>query len=339
MPSNHTDIIAKELGISRRQVTATLSLLQEGATIPFMARYRKEVTGSLDEVALATIRDRAEQLAQLDKRRDAIIKSLQERELLSDELKAAIGQAQSMAELEDLYLPYRPKRRTRATIAREKGLEPLAKILMEQKPATDPELEAAAFVNEEKGVADTEEALKGARDIIAEWINEDKEARERMRNLYRKRSMIQSKVIKGKEEEGAKYKDYFDWSEPLSKVPSHRLLAMRRGEKELILSLTIGPEEEDAVALLERRFVKGSSATAQQVKLAVKDAYKRLMGPSMETEMRIESKDKADEEAIRVFVDNLRQLLLSAPLGEKAVLAVDPGFRTGCKVVCLDRQG
>ena len=336
---NHTEIIARELSITKRQVAATMSLIEEGATIPFMARYRKEVTGSLDELALAAIRDRAEQLTQLDKRRESILKSLTERELLSDELEAAIKKAQSLSELEDIYLPYKPKRRTRATIAREKGLEPLAKLLMEQKHHTDPMLEAAVFISEEKGVADEEEALKGARDIIAEWVNEDKEARERMRNLYLRKATIRTKLIKGKEEEGAKYKDYFEWSESLAKVPSHRLLAMRRAEKELIISLSIEPAEEDAYNILERKFLRAKNEAASQVKMALHDAYKRLMGPSMETEVRIHSKDKADEEAIRVFVDNLRQLLLSAPLGEKAVLAIDPGFRTGCKVVCLDKQG
>lgn len=339
MQSDHTALIAKELGITRRQVGATLTLIEEGATIPFMARYRKEVTGSLDEVALTHIRDRAEQLAQLDKRREAILGSLEERELLTDELKEAVLGAETLSELEDIYLPYRPKRRTRAIIAREKGLEPLAKALIEQPNDLNPEQAAAAYVSAEKEVANEEEALKGARDIIAEWINEDKDARERMRSLYQQQAVVSSKVLKGKEEEGAKYKDYFEWNEPLSKVPSHRLLAMRRGEKELILSLNIAPEEEDALNVLERQFLKADNPAAEQVQLAIQDSYKRLLGPSMETEVRIASKDKADEEAIRVFADNLRQLLLAAPLGEKAVLAIDPGFRTGCKVVCLNPQG
>ncbi|MEO0470847.1 MAG: Tex family protein [Bacteroidota bacterium] len=335
----HTNTIARELGLSNRQVAATLKLIEEGATIPFMARYRKEVTGSLDEVQLANIRDRSEQLQQLDKRREAILKSLEERELLTDELKAAVEGAQSLSELEDIYLPYKPKRRTRATIAREKGLEPLAKQLFEQHFGDDPEDLAQGFVNAEKEVTDAEDALKGARDIMAEWINEDAEARSRMRKLFSQEGVVAAKVLKGKEEEGAKYRDYFEWSERVDKIPSHRLLAMRRGEKELILSMNIRPEEAEAVYVLEKQFVKGDHPAGQQVQMAVQDAYKRLMGPSMETEVRIASKDKADEESIKVFVDNLRQLLLAAPLGEKAVLALDPGFRTGCKLVCLDKNG
>lgn len=336
---SHTQTIARELNLAPRQVAATLALIEEGATIPFMARYRKEVTGSLDEVQLATIRDRADQLQQLDKRREAILKSLTERELLTDELQAAVQEALIMSELEDIYLPYKPKRRTRATIAREKGLEPLAKTLFEQNPSTDPETEAEAFIDPGKEVNNTEEALQGARDIIAEWVNEDKDARARIRDLFIQKGVVESKVLSGKEEDGAKYRDYFSWNEPVSKIPSHRLLAIRRGEKELMLSLSIRPEEEEAFFRLERLFLKGRSAASEQVKIAIHDSYKRLMAPSMETEVRIVSKDKADEEAIKVFVDNLRQLLLAAPLGQKAVLALDPGFRTGCKVVCLDKQG
>ncbi|RMG58164.1 MAG: RNA-binding transcriptional accessory protein [Bacteroidetes bacterium] len=339
MSHAHTSRIAQELSLAPRQVAATLALLEEGATIPFMARYRKEATGSLDEVQLALIRDRADQLAQLDKRRESILKSLEERELLSPELKQSVEEAESLTELEDIYLPYRPKRRTRATIAREKGLEPLAKSLLEQAPGLDPEAEAAAFVDAEKGVADVAEALQGARDIIAEQVNEDKEARERTRKHFLRDGIITSKVIRGKEEEGAKFKDYFDWSEAIARIPSHRLLALRRGEKELILSLSIRPEEEPVLKGLERLFVKGTGPAAEQVREAVHDAYKRLMGPSLETEIRVLTKDKADEEAIRVFADNLRQLLLAPPLGSKRVLAVDPGFRTGCKIVALDEQG
>ena len=339
MAQSHTQTIAHEMNISPRQVAATLSLLGEGATIPFMARYRKEVTGSLDEVQLATIRDRSEQLEQLDKRRQSILKSLEERELLTDELKASIDQAETLSELEDIYLPYKPKRRTRATIAREKGLEPLAKVLMEQNPNMDPTSEGKKYINAEKEVANAEEALQGARDIIAEWVNEDKDARTRIRDLFLKKAVVSAKLISGKEEEGAKFKDYFEWNEPLSKIPSHRLLAIRRGEKEIILSLSIRPEEEEAHYLLEKQFVKGRSSAAEQVKTAVHDSYKRLMAPSMETEVRVVSKDKADEDAIAVFAENLRQLLLAAPLGEKKVMALDPGFRTGCKLVCLDKQG
>ncbi|WNJ21094.1 Tex family protein [Pontibacter sp. G13] len=339
MAHSHQTTIATELGLSPRQVAATLDLINEGATIPFMARYRKEVTGSLDEVQLAQIRDRAEALAQLDKRREAILKSLEERELLSDELKASIDGAESLTKLEDLYLPYKPKRRTKATIAREKGLEPLAKDIMEQMKSGSPDDLANAFIDAEKGVEDVAAALQGARDIIAEWVNEDADARADMRKLFVKKGTISTKVMRGKEEDGAKYKDYFEWNESVDKVPSHRLLAMRRGEKELILSLSIRPDDEDAVEQLDRRFVKGNSPISEQVREAVQDSYKRLMAPSMETEVRIVSKDKADEEAIKVFADNLRQLLLAAPLGEKSVLALDPGFRTGCKLVCLDKQG
>jgi len=339
MSTNYASAIAKELGVKASQVSATLNLIEEGATIPFMARYRKEATGNLDEIQLTTIRDRKEQLEQLDKRRAAIIKSLEERELMTDELKADIDQAESMSELEDIYLPYRPKRRTRAIIAKEKGLQPLADLILEQKSGTDPVAEAASYINEEKGVHHAEEALQGARDIIAEYINEDKSARERIRKLFKRSSVIKTKLIKGKEEEGKKYRDYFDWEEPVSKVPSHRLLAMRRAEKELIISMNIQPEEEEALYLLEKQFIQSYNECTPQLEMAIKDGYKRLMAPSIETEIRLWAKEKADAEAIKVFTDNLRQLLLAPPLGKKRVLAIDPGFRTGCKVVCLDEQG
>ncbi|MEL7531142.1 MAG: Tex family protein [Bacteroidota bacterium] len=331
--------IAGELSLQQRQVNATLQLLREGATIPFMARYRKEVTGSLDEVQLGQIRDRSEQLEALDKRRESILKSLEERELLTDALKSAINKADSLNTLEDIYLPYRPKRRTRATIAKERGLTPLAQAIAEQRGNYDPYTEAEAFVDPEKEVPDVAAALQGARDIIAEWTNEDADARARMRILFMNKAIVSAKVMRGKEEEGIKYKDYFEWNEGIAKIPSHRLLAMRRGEKELILSLSIRPEEEEAVALLERQFLQGHSPSSEQLSLAIKDAYKRLMGPSMETEVRVATKDKADEEAINVFVENLRQLLLAAPIGKKRMLALDPGFRTGCKVVALDELG
>lgn len=337
--TSQVNTISQELNLQKFQVAAVLKMLGEGATIPFMARYRKEATGSLDEVQIAQIRDRSEQLTALEKRKEAILKSLEERELLTEELKEAVEQAPSMSELEDIYLPYKPKRRTKATIAREKGLEPLAKAIFEQKSNFDPITAAGEFVNEEKGVANIEEAIKGAQDIVAEWINEDKDARARVRNIFMKRGTVSAKVIKGKEEEGAKYKDYFEFNEPISKIPSHRLLALRRGEKEMILSLNIRPEEEDALYALEYQFVKGKTGSTSVVKEALQDSYKRLMGPSLETEARITSKDKADVEAVNVFAENLRQLLLAAPLGEKAVLALDPGFRTGCKVVCLSPTG
>ncbi|WP_017729824.1 Tex family protein [Nafulsella turpanensis] len=338
MSQNYSEKIASELGISNRQVSATMALLEEGGTVPFIARYRKEMTGSLDEVAIAAIRDRAEQLKELDKRREAILKSLEEQKVLTEELREKVMGAETMAVLEDIYLPYKPKRRTKATIAREKGLEPLATKIMEQG-SFDLQAEGGKFVDSEKEVNSAEEALEGARHIIAEWINEDATARSRMRELYLKEGTFRSRVMTGKEEEGKKFKDYFEWEEPVSKAPSHRILAMRRGEKELVLMLDIAPEEDRAIHLLEDQFVKGSNAAAEQVQLAVKDAYKRLLKPSMETEIRLNTKKKADEEAIRVFAENLRELLLTAPLGQKSVMAIDPGFRTGCKLVCLNAQG
>ncbi|MBN1436310.1 MAG: RNA-binding transcriptional accessory protein [Sedimentisphaerales bacterium] len=330
--------IASELGVKRGQVAATLVLLADDATVPFIARYRKEATGSLDEVAITAIRDRVEQLRELDKRRETILKSLEDQGKLTDELKGKVEGAETMTLLEDIYLPYRPKRRTRATIAREKGLEPLAELVFGQEDF-DVAAKAGEFVDEEKGVATTEDALAGARDIIAEWVNEDGEARQEMRELYAKRAMVVTKVIAGKEEEGAKFKDYFEWEELLSKAPSHRVLAMRRGEDEGVLSMRVVVEEEAAVGILERLFVKAGNDAAGQVKLAIGDCFKRLMSISMATEARLESKKRADEKAVAVFADNLRQLLLAAPLGQKNVMGVDPGFRTGCKVVCMDRQG
>jgi uncharacterized protein len=334
----HIRKIAQELSLNQKQVQATADLLNEGATVPFIARYRKEATGSLDEVAITAVRDRLGQLMELDKRREAILKSLEERGQLTDELKEKIFSAETMVLLEDIYLPYRPKRRTRATVAKEKGLEPLARLLFAQDDM-DPLAEAAAFVDPEKGVDSAEEALAGARDIIAEWVNEDQTARTRMRDFYSSMAVFRSKVIPEKEAEGIKYKDYFEWEEPVGTAPSHRILAMRRGEKEGFLTLRILPPEEEALDILDDLFLKGDGPASEQVKMSVHDSYKRLLSPSMETEVRLSTKKRADEEAIRVFVDNLRQLLLSPPLGQKNVLAIDPGFRTGCKVVCLDRQG
>jgi uncharacterized protein len=334
----HVQIIAKELAIKPSQVKSTADLLNTGASVPFIARYRKEATESLDEVSITAIRDRIERLIELDKRRDAIVKSLEERDLLTEELKEKIQGAESITLLEDIYLPFRPKRRTRATMAREKGLEPLASKLYEQGEI-NPEASALAFINPEKGVASADEALAGARDIIAEWVSEDQRARERMRELYSAKAIMRSRVITGKEEEGIKYKDYYDWEEPVSKAPSHRVLAIRRGENEGFLILRIVPPENEALSLLESLFVKGSGPASEQIRVAVQDSYKRLLSSSMEGEIRLAVKKRADEEAIRVFVENLRQLLLSSPLGRKNVLAIDPGFRTGCKVVCLDRQG
>lgn len=334
----HTKQIATELSITQKQVLAVAQLLSEDATVPFIARYRKEVTGSLDEVVIAAIRDRISQLEELDKRRAAILNSLEERKLLTDELKEKIEAAITLTELEDIYLPYRPKRRTKATVAKEKGLEPLGEMIFSQENF-DIMAEAEKYIDAEKGVNTIEEALQGARDIIAEWVSENQEAREKMRDLYQKKGVFISKVVSGKEEEGIKYKDYYEWREPISSAPSHRVLAMRRGENEGFLSLKAEPETEDAINLMQSIFVKGNNDSAAQVKIAIDDSYKRLLGPSMETEARVISKETADKEAIAVFADNLRQLLLAAPLGEKRVLAIDPGFRTGCKVVCLDENG
>jgi uncharacterized protein len=339
MNEKHLKKIAGELKIKVEQVKATADLLADGATLPFIARYRKEATGSLNEVSITTIRDRLAQLQELDKRRESILKSLQERELLTDTLKKKITEAETQSVLEDLYLPYRPKRRTRATVARERGLEPLAEALFKQEGRMDPLAEAAAFVDPEKGVETVEDALSGARDIVAEWVNEDQEARAKLRVLYEEKGMLRAKVVPGKEGEGTKYRDYFDWEEPLASAPSHRVLAVFRGEKEGFLSLHLSPSEEGAVALLEALVVKGQSPASQQVKAAVHDSYKRLLAGSMETEMRVVCKERADADAIKIFAHNLRELLLAPPLGQRNVLAIDPGMRTGCKLACLDRQG
>ena len=328
--------IAQTLNIPLRRVEATLELLETGATIPFIARYRKEATGSLDEVQIAGISDTWKKMLELDKRRDVILQSIEEQGKLTPELRTAIEAAGAMTELEDLYLPYRPKRKTRASVAIEKGLEPLAKRIFSQK---DREVETIAeqYLTEE--VPTVEDALQGARDIIAEWVSEDKKARDRVRRHFEKGAVIASRLVKGKETEGKKYLDYFEWSEPLKNCPSHRLLAMRRGEDEGFLRVAIAPDEERAVADLDEMYVFGQGESAAQVRTAVKDSYKRLLQPSIETEFRNSSKEKADLEAIRVFAENLRQLLLSAPLGEKRVMGIDPGFRTGCKVICLDASG
>lgn len=332
--------IAAELGIGIKQIDATAQLLQEGATVPFIARYRKELTGSLDEVQIAAIRDRLEQLEEIDKRRETILKSIKEQGKLTDELAQKIQEAETMSVLEDLYLPYRPKKRTKATIAKEKGLEPLAMLILEQE-ITDLQAEAEKYIDAEKQVHNVQEALEGARHIIAEFVNEHQDARAKMRDLFLKEAVISSKVFAEKEktEEAQKFKDYFDWSEPIATIPSHRLLAMRRGEKELILTLDIAPEEQDALDLLEKIFIKNKNECSQQIKLAIADCYKRLLKPSMETEIRLFSKKKADEEAINVFAGNVRELLMASPLGEKNTLALDPGFRTGCKLVILDKNG
>jgi uncharacterized protein len=339
MTELHTARVADELGIKDWQIKAIESLMIEGATVPFIARYRKEITGSLDEVVITRVRDRLAQLAELDQRREAILKSLEERELLTEELQKAIVMAETLTALEDIYLPYRPKRRTRATIAREKGLEPLAILIMAQDDKVDPEKAALDFVNVEIGVNSVEEALAGARDIIAEIINEDAGIRQSMRQMFAAEGVLQSTAAKGKEAEGAKYRDYFELQEKASKMPSHRVLAVFRGEAEKYLKISIRPSEEKALSLLFRHFVKGRNSCSDQVILALEDSYKRLLAPSMETDIRQEIKVRADNEAIRVFARNLRELLMAPPLGQKRVLAIDPGFRTGCKVVCLDSQG
>jgi uncharacterized protein len=339
MTDFHVTQIAGELGLAAAQVQAVAGLLAEGGTVPFVARYRKEATGSLDEVAITAIRDRLAQLAELDQRRTAILASLEERGLLTDELRARVLAAATLAALEDVYLPFRPKRRTRAMLARERGLEPLAERLWAQDPRTDPEAQAAPFVDPERGVPDVAAALAGARDILAERVNEDADGRAELRTLYRERAVVRSRVVKGREQEGAKYRDYFDATEPATQAPSHRMLALRRGEAEGFLTLELAPPPEPALACLEARFVRGPGAAAEQVRAAVHDSYKRLLGPALETELRLWTKQRADEQAIRVFAANLRQLLLAPPLGRKRVLAVDPGFRTGAKLVCLDPQG
>ncbi|TVQ13319.1 MAG: RNA-binding transcriptional accessory protein [Bacteroidetes bacterium] len=330
--------LQQETAIEGWQIERTIELLRQGATIPFISRYRKEMTGSLDEVQIATIRDRLHQMEELDKRREAILNSIAEQDKLTPQLEKEIHAAANMAALEDLYLPYRPKRKTRATMAVARGLEPLAKMIFSQNNM-DVEGKALSFVSDEKDVPDMEAALAGARDIIAEWVNEDARARQRIRRLNERKSQLSCKVVKGKESEGQKYENWFEWSEPMAKAPSHRIMAMFRGENEGFLKVSIQPDEEEALEMLESMFVKGRNEAAAQVALAVKDSYKRLMSPSMETEMRQLYKLKADKEAIRVFAENLRQLLLAPPLGQKNILAIDPGIRTGCKLVCLDKQG
>jgi len=339
MDENHIRIVAEQLQVQTHQVRAVASLLEQGATVPFIARYRKEATGSLDEVAITTVRDELGRLKDLDDRRSAVLRSLEERSLLTEELKLRILGAETLHALEDLYLPFRPKKRSRAAAAREKGLEPLALRLLDQDPAWDPEAAGRAFLDPEKGVETVAEALSGARDIVAEWVNEDAGAREDIRELFRARGVFRTRVIPGMEDNGDKFRDYFDWEEPVRTTPSHRILAMRRGAGEGFLTLRIAVPDEEALGLLERRFVRGDSDASRQVREAVQDGYKRLLAPAMETEIRLETKKRADDAAIRVFAENLRGLLMAPPLGRKNVLALDPGIRTGAKLTCLDRQG
>ncbi len=336
MENTFSEMIAADLGLARWQVENTIELFEGGATIPFVSRYRKEATGSLDEVVLADVKEKYTRLTELQKRKETILNTIEEQGLLTAELKQKIEDTYDASLLEDIYLPYKPKRKTRAVKAKELGLEPLAKILMKQYER-DVYGRASAFVNEQ--VKTEDDALQGARDIIAEWINENSAARDIVRSVFERSAEITSKVVKGREEEGQKYKDYFDWSEPLKRCPSHRLLAMRRGENEGFLKVSIKPDDEKALERLGRYFVKGNTEASEQVNIALKDSYKRLVSPSIETEFAALSKEKADTEAIGVFAKNLRQLLLSPPLGQKRVLAIDPGYRTGCKVVCLDAQG
>lgn len=333
----YTSVIAAESGWKAWQVKNTIRLFEEGSTVPFISRYRKEATGSLDEVAITEIRDRLSSLKELNKRRTAVIKSIEEQGKLTEELQKQIENAATMAELEDLYLPYKPKKKTRATVARSRGLEPLAKKLL-QKNLSFPEQIAEEFINPGKDVHTATEALQGARDIVAEWINEDKRIRSVLRELFFEESYLVSTLMKKKEEEAEKYEPYFDYEEPVAKVPSHRILAMFRGEKEGFLRLKVEANEEDALSEMVSAFLK-KHHTQEQVYKALADAYSRLLHPSMENEVRAWLKDKADKKAIEVFAQNVRQLLLGSPMGEKNVLAVDPGFRTGCKVVCLDRHG
>lgn len=335
---NYDSKISKELGLTSLQVKNTIALLEEGATIPFIARYRKEMTNALDEVQIGDIRDLHKQYLELDKRKEAIIKSVNEQEKLTPELIQQINEAETMAALEDIYLPYKPKRRTKASIAREKGLQELSDQLLQQTNQDVIEL-ASTFIDVEKGVASAEDALLGARDILAELFAENAAVRSSIRELFHKKGNFKSTVIVGKEESAQKYKDYFDWKEPVNSVASHRLLAMRRAEKEEFLKLEVQVEEEDAIEILKKEFKKGESKAADQIELAIIDSYKRLIKPSIETEVRVLTRQKADDEAIRVFTENARQLLLAAPMGQKRLMAIDPGFRTGCKIVCLDEQG
>ncbi len=330
------EIIAQRVNIPLRQVKNTVELLEEGATIPFISRYRKEHTGSLDEVQIGEIRDELHKLKELHKRQEYILKTIEEQEKLTPELKKKIEECLDPVQLEDIYLPYKPKRKTRATVARDKGLEPLAKILMKQEEM-QVEKAASAFLSEE--IESVEDALQGARDIIAEWINEDQRARKTVRYHFDREAVISSKMVKGKEEEGEKFKDYFEFAEPLKKCPGHRILAMRRGEQEGFLKISVEPKAAQVCDALADHFVKNPYDVGQEVEEAMKDSYKRLMQPSIENEYKALHKEKADQEAIKVFADNLRQLLLASPLGQKRVLALDPGFRTGCKLVCLDEQG
>ncbi|MCF0243713.1 MAG: RNA-binding transcriptional accessory protein [Bacteroidaceae bacterium] len=334
-----TSIISQRLGIKETQVAATLKLLEDGATVPFIARYRKEATGSLDEVAISNISQQSDKLYELEKRKETILSTIEGQDKLTPELRKRIEDSWESTELEDIYLPFKPKRRTKAQVARENGLEPLAMLIMQERVGSESELERLAEKHIKGNVKSAEDALQGARDIIAENVSEDEKCRNAVRREFSYTSTITSKVIKGKEAEGDKFKDYFDFSEPLKRCSSHRLLAMRRGEREGILRVSISPDDDLAEEKILRLRVRRSGASSEHIKIACHDAYKRLLKPSIETEFAAASKEKADEEAIAVFASGLRQLLLASPLGPKRVMGIDPGFRTGCKVVCLDSQG
>lgn len=336
---SHYLAIARELGIRPQQVSSAAGLLAEGATVPFIARYRKELTGSLDEVVVAAIRERLSELKALDMRREAVIRSLTEQGVLTEDLSAAVNGARTLPELEDIYLPYRPKRRTRAIMAREKGLAPLADVLFRQEIGTDPQAEAKAFVDPEKGVENVEQALAGARDIVAERIAEDAEVRAALRALFEKEAQLRSEVYTGAEEDAATYRDYFNWQEKAAAAPSHRILAIFRGNREALLKISLRPPQDRALAVLAGMVLQGKCPCAEQVALAAEDSYKRLLTPSLENEMKAALKERADHGAIAVFARNLRELLMAPPLGGRRVLAIDPGYRTGGKVVCLDAQG
>jgi uncharacterized protein len=340
MNKAHVSILSKELQISEKQIAGTIQLLEEGATIPFISRYRKEITGSLDEVQIANISTRINQLVELEKRRETVLHTIEEQGKLTAELRKKITSTYDPIELEDLYLPYKPKRKTKASVAREKGLEPLALHIMEQSKNNLSEL-AKSFVSKEKDVSSIEEALQGARDIVAEMISETKEVRSLIRSQFQRQAIVKSSVVKGKDEEGSKYKDYFEYEEPLQKCPSHRFLAIMRGVNEEILKISIAPDHDITIQVIENSVIKKNATkeSREQLDIAIKDSYKRLLQPSIETEFRQMTKEKADLEAIHVFSLNLRQLLLSSPLGQKRIMAVDPGFRTGCKIVCLDSEG
>jgi len=335
---NYESKISQELALAGNQVKSTISLLEEGATIPFIARYRKEMTNGLDEVQITAVRDLLKQLQELDKRREAIFKSIEEQQKLTPELIKMLNEAETLSILEDIYLPYKPKRKTKASVAREKGLQPLADLLLLQEN-NDLLNIASDFIDSDKEVESAEDALQGARDILAELFSENASIRSKIRELFFEKGNFKSTLIAEKEESAQKYKDYFDWKEPVKTVASHRLLAMRRGEKEGFLKLELLVDEEDAIDILNKEFKKGNNDSAKQIALATQDSYKRLIKPSIETEIRVLTRQKADDEAIRVFTENARQLLLAAPLGQKRLMAIDPGFRTGCKIVCLDEQG